>query len=56
MLKLHGKLPVLNAVTRDSYLVTVTKSANLPRVLRERRALIRQSAEDGKGGSSSILL
>lgn len=49
MLKLHGKLPVLNAATKDSYLVTVTKSPNLPQVLRERRALVRQSAEDGKG-------
>ena len=49
MLKLHGKLPVLNAVTTDSYLVTVTKSANLPQVIRERRALIRQSVEDGNG-------
>ena len=49
MLKLHGKLPVLNAANKDSYLLTVTKSANLPRVLRERKVLIRQSAKDGKG-------
>ena len=49
MLKLDGKLPVLNAVTRDSYLVTVTKSASLPQGLRSQRALISNSAEDGKG-------
>lgn len=55
MLKLHGKLPVLNAVTRDSYLVTVTKSTNLPQVLRERSALIRQSAEDGKGYKAILI-
>ena len=49
MLKLHGTLPVLNSVTRDSYLVTVTKSANLPPVLRKRRALLKRLSEDGKG-------
>lgn len=49
MLTLHGKLPVVNAVTRGSYLVTVTKSPNLPKVLRNRKALIRDSAEDGQG-------
>lgn len=40
MLKLHGKLPVLNSITKGSYLVTVTKSATLPQVLRSQRALI----------------
>jgi His-Xaa-Ser system radical SAM maturase HxsC len=49
MLKLHGKLPVLNAATRDSYLISVTKSANLPQVLRSRRALIQHAAEEGAG-------
>ena len=49
MLKLYGALPVLNSVTGGSYLVTVTKSANLPLVLRKRRALLRQLSEDGTG-------
>lgn len=49
MLKLHGTLPVLNSVTRGAYLVTVTKSANLPPVLRKRRALLNQLSEDGIG-------
>lgn len=49
MLKLHGKLPILNSVRSDSYLATVVKSANAPNVLRDRRVLIRQSSEDGKG-------
>mgnify|MGYP001374686584 CR=1 FL=1 len=49
MLKLHGKLPVVNAATRSSYLVTVTKSANLPLVLRSRKALLQQAAEEGAG-------
>src|SRR5438874_765743 len=49
MLKLHGTLPVLNSVTKGSYLVTVTKSDNLPPVLRKRRALLKQLSEDGIG-------
>lgn len=49
MLKLHGKLPVLNAATRDSYLISVTKSTNLPQVLRSRKALLQQAAEEGEG-------
>jgi len=48
MLKLHGKLPVLNSVTKDSYLVTITKSTNLPLVLRKQMALLGQPSEDGK--------
>lgn len=44
MLKLHGKLPVLNSVTRDSYLATVTKASDLPAVLRKQRVLIKQSS------------
>ncbi len=54
MLKLHGKLPVLNAATRDSYLISVTKSANLPQVLRSRRALIQHAAEEGAGYKSIL--
>lgn len=49
MLKLHGKLPVLNAATRDSYLITITKSPDLPQVLRSRKAFLQQAAEEGKG-------
>ena len=49
MLKLHGKLPVLNAVTGGAYLTTITKSAHLPLVLRKRMALLGQLPEDGKG-------
>lgn len=49
MLKLYGKLPVLNAATRDSYLITVTKSVILPQVLRRRRALVSQAMEEGAG-------
>src|SRR5262245_27499832 len=49
MLRLHGKLPVLNSTAEASYLVVVTKSDDLPQVLRKRRALLRKSAEEGKG-------
>ena len=49
MLKLHGTLPVLNSVTKGSYLVTVTKSGNLPSVLRKRMALLKQLSEDEIG-------
>ncbi len=49
MLKLHGKLPVLNSITKGSYLVTVTKSATLPQVLRSQRALIGHPEDVGKG-------
>ena len=49
MLKLHGKLPILKAATKGSYLITVTKSANLPQVLRSRRALVLQAEEEGEG-------
>lgn len=49
MLKLHGTLPVVNSVTKGSYLVTITKSANLPPVLKKRRALLKRLSEDGTG-------
>lgn len=49
MLKLYGKLPILNSVRSDSYLATVGKSTDVPKVLRNRRALLRQSSEDGTG-------
>ena len=49
MLKLYGKLPILNSVRTDSYLATVGKSTDVPKVLRNRRVLLRQSSEDGKG-------
>jgi His-Xaa-Ser system radical SAM maturase HxsC len=49
MLKLYGRLAVLNAVNNASYLVTVTKNANLPLVLRKNRALLTGSGEPPKG-------
>lgn len=49
MLNLHGKLPVLNSVTKNPYLVTVVKCATVPMVLRNQRVLIRQSSEGGAG-------
>lgn len=49
MLKLYGNLPILNSVRSDSYLGTVVKSTDMPKVLRNRRVLLRQSLEDGTG-------
>src|SRR5437867_11149339 len=49
MLKLHGNVPVLNAVTKHSYLITVTMNANLPPVLKKNRALLVQSDQDPRG-------
>ena len=49
MLKLYGNLPVLNAATKDSYLVMVTTNANLPPVLKKNRALLMQPNQDPRG-------
>src|SRR5882762_5548978 len=49
MLKLYGRLAVLNAVSNESYLVTVTKNADLPLILRKSRALLTESCESPKG-------
>ena len=49
MLKLHGNLPVLNAVAKDSYLVTVTTNENLPSVIKRNRALLVQPNQDPRG-------
>jgi len=49
MLKLHANLPVLNAVTKDSYLVTVTTNSNLPSALKKKKALLVQPNQDAKG-------
>ena len=40
MMKLYGRLPILNAVHDQAYLVTVTKNAALPPVLRKSRAFL----------------
>lgn len=40
MLTLYGRLGVLNAANNEPYLVTVTKNADLPPVLRESRVLL----------------
>jgi len=49
MLKLQGRLTVLNSVYSGSYLVTVTKNADLPFVLRKSRALLTDLCEPPKG-------
>ena len=49
MLKLYGRLAVLNSVNNESYLSTVTKNADLPLVLRKTRALLTESCEPEKG-------
>lgn len=49
MLMLHGKLPVLHAVTKDSYLIPVTTNANLASVLKKNRVLLMQPNQDPKG-------
>src|SRR5437867_1934779 len=49
MLKLYGRLPVLNAVNHDTYLITVTTHAELPRVLRKNRALLTELPNPPKG-------
>ena len=45
MLELHGQLPVLNSVNHGAYLVTVTKNADLPVVLRQSRGLLTRGYE-----------
>jgi His-Xaa-Ser system radical SAM maturase HxsC len=49
MLKLHGNLPVLNSVTKDSYLVTVTTNENLPSVIKKNRALLAHPSRNPRG-------
>jgi len=55
MLKLHGNLPVLNSVTKNSYLVTVTTNDNLPPVLKKNRALLMQPNQDPKGFKALLM-
>ena len=49
MLKLHGRLPVLNCATREPYLVTVTKSPALPASQKSTRALLLEENENPTG-------
>jgi His-Xaa-Ser system radical SAM maturase HxsC len=55
MLKLHGNLPVLNSITKNSYLVTVTTNDNLPPVLKKNRALLMQPNQDPKGFKALLM-
>lgn len=49
MLKLHGRLPILQTATRDPYLATVTSNAQLPLETRRTRALLMKHGLDPNG-------
>lgn len=49
MLKLHGRLPILQTATKEPYLATVTSDAQLPLEARRTRALVLKHGLDPKG-------